>query len=44
VEGLSLREGAEVVGIGERAFKSRLHRGRMALRTMLDGYFEEGYL
>ncbi|HUY59578.1 MAG TPA: sigma factor-like helix-turn-helix DNA-binding protein, partial [Solirubrobacteraceae bacterium] len=44
VEGLSLREGAEVVGIGERAFKSRLHRGRMALRAMLDGYFEEGYL
>lgn len=44
VEGLSLREAAEVVGIGERAFKSRLHRGRMALRAMLDQYFEDGYL
>jgi RNA polymerase sigma-70 factor (ECF subfamily) len=44
LEGLSLREAADVVGIGERAFKSRLHRGRMALRAMLDQYFEEGYL
>ncbi|MBW8060716.1 MAG: sigma-70 family RNA polymerase sigma factor [Solirubrobacterales bacterium] len=44
VEGLSTAETAEVLGIGERALKSRLHRGRMALRERLDHYFEEGYL
>jgi RNA polymerase sigma-70 factor (ECF subfamily) len=44
IEGLSLREAAEVVDIGERAFKSRLHRGRLALRAKLDEYFAEGYL
>lgn len=43
VEGYSTREAAATLGIGERAFKSRLHRGRMALRAELDGYFEEGY-
>lgn len=43
VEGYSTREAAETLGIGERAFKSRLHRGRMALRAELDGYFKEGY-
>jgi RNA polymerase sigma-70 factor (ECF subfamily) len=43
VEGLSTTEAAEVLGIGERALKSRLHRGRMALRAKLDDYFEEGY-
>lgn len=44
VEGLSTAETAEALGIGERALKSRLHRGRMALRERLDHYFEEGYL
>ncbi len=39
VEGLSTAEAAEVLGIGERALKSRLHRGRMALRAQLDAYF-----
>ncbi len=43
VDGLSTREAAEALGIGERALKSRLHRGRMALRAEFDGYFEEGY-
>ena len=43
VEGLSTAEAAEVLGIGERALKSRLHRGRMALRGELDDYFKEGY-
>jgi len=43
VEGFSTREAAEALEIGERAFKSRLHRGRLALRAELDGYFEEGY-
>jgi RNA polymerase sigma-70 factor (ECF subfamily) len=44
VEGLSTAETAEILGIGERALKSRLHRGRMALRTQLDGYFDAGYV
>ena len=43
VEGLSTAEAAEVLGIGERALKSRVHRGRMALRAKLDDYFREGY-
>ena len=42
VEGLSTEEAAEILGIGERALKSRLHRGRMALRAQLDSYFEAG--
>jgi len=44
VEGLSAREAAEILGIGERALKSRLHRGRMALRAELDRYFAAGYV
>jgi len=44
VDGLSTVEAAEALGIGERALKSRLHRGRMALREKLDHYFAEGYL
>jgi RNA polymerase sigma-70 factor (ECF subfamily) len=43
VEGFSTREAARSLGIGERAFKSRLHRGRVALRAELDSYFEQGY-
>lgn len=43
VQGLSTREAAEALGIGERALKSRLHRGRMALRSSLDEFFAEGY-
>ena len=43
VEGLSTAEAAQVVGIGERALKSRVHRGRMALRAKLDVYFASGY-
>jgi RNA polymerase sigma-70 factor, ECF subfamily len=35
VEGLSTREAASVLDLGEAAFKSRLHRGRMALRGLL---------
>lgn len=44
LEGLSTREAAASVGIEERAFKSRLHRGRMALRAELDVYFDSGYV
>lgn len=35
VEGLPASEVAAVLGIGERAVKSRLHRARLALRVML---------
>jgi RNA polymerase sigma-70 factor (ECF subfamily) len=41
VEGLSASESADVLGIGERALKSRLHRGRMALRRALDAFFAQ---
>lgn len=41
VEGLSTREAAEVMGLGEAAFKSRLHRARLAVRRSLDEYFLE---
>jgi RNA polymerase sigma-70 factor (ECF subfamily) len=40
VEGLSTREAADALGIEERALKSRLHRGRMALRRQLDSFFD----
>ncbi len=36
VEGLSTHDAAEVLELGEPAFKSRLHRGRMALRALLE--------
>ena len=44
IEGLSTHEAAEIVGVGEAAFKSRLHRGRMRLRALLEPYLrlEEG--
>jgi RNA polymerase sigma-70 factor (ECF subfamily) len=44
VEGLSTHDAAEVTGVGEAAFKSRLHRGRMQLRALLEPYLsiEEG--
>ncbi|MCA1676270.1 MAG: hypothetical protein LC799_30205 [Actinobacteria bacterium] len=35
VEGLSTQEAASVLDLGEAAFKSRLHRGRMALRSLV---------
>lgn len=38
IEGLSTHDAAEVVGVGEPAFKSRLHRGRMQLRALLGPY------
>lgn len=42
VEGYSTAEAAAVLGIGERALKSRVHRGRMALRAQLDDHFADG--
>jgi len=44
IEGLSTKEAAEIVGTRQPAFKSRLHRGRMQLRALLEPYLalEEG--
>jgi RNA polymerase sigma-70 factor (ECF subfamily) len=42
VEGLSTQEAAEVMELGEAAFKSRLHRARLAVRRAVDEYFAQG--
>jgi RNA polymerase sigma-70 factor, ECF subfamily len=38
IDGLSTKEAAEIAGVREAAFKSRLHRGRMQLRALLEPY------
>jgi RNA polymerase sigma-70 factor, ECF subfamily len=38
LEGLSTEDAAEVAGVRQAAFKSRLHRGRMRLRALLEPY------
>jgi RNA polymerase sigma-70 factor (ECF subfamily) len=38
VEGLSTKEAAEAMELGEAAFKSRLHRARLAVRRALEDY------
>jgi RNA polymerase sigma-70 factor (ECF subfamily) len=38
LEGLSTEEAAAVAGVRQAAFKSRLHRGRMRLRSLLEPY------
>lgn len=38
IEGLSTHDAAEIAGVREAAFKSRLHRGRMRLRALLEPY------
>ena len=40
IQGLPTRDAAEIVGVREAAFKSRLHRGRMQLRALLEPYLE----
>jgi len=40
IEGLSTEQSAEIAGVGQAAFKSRLHRGRMRLRALLEPYLE----
>lgn len=42
LEELSTEEAAQVLGISENAVKTRLHRARQALRTLLDPHFREG--
>lgn len=41
VEGLSTEEAATITGLGEAAFKSRLHRARMAMRESMEDYLSE---
>ncbi len=41
VEGLSTAEAAAIIDLGEAAFKSRLHRARLAVRRAIDDYFHE---
>jgi RNA polymerase sigma-70 factor (ECF subfamily) len=38
IEGLTTEEAAEILGLHQAAFKSRLHRGRMALRRDVADY------
>jgi RNA polymerase sigma-70 factor (ECF subfamily) len=38
IEGLSTEQAAQVLGVRQSAFKSRLHRGRMLLRSLLAPY------
>ncbi len=41
IEGLSTREAAGVLDLGEAAFKSRLHRARLAVRRAVDEHLAE---
>jgi len=41
VEGLSTAEAAAIMDLGEAAFKSRLHRARLAVRETIDKYLVE---
>lgn len=41
IEGLSTEEAAAIVGVGEAAFKSRLHRARLMVRTAVEAYLVE---
>jgi RNA polymerase sigma factor (sigma-70 family) len=38
VEGLSTAQAAEIMGLGEAAFKSRLHRARLSVRAAVEDY------
>ena len=42
VEGLSTAEAAAAMGLGEAAFKSRLHRARRSVRSVVADYLREG--
>jgi RNA polymerase sigma-70 factor, ECF subfamily len=41
IEGLSTAQAAAIMGLGEAAFKSRLHRARLAVREAIDDYLPE---
>jgi RNA polymerase sigma-70 factor (ECF subfamily) len=40
IEGLSTADAAAILGLGEAAFKSRLHRARLAVRDTVSDYIE----
>ncbi len=42
IEGLSTAEAARAMGLGEAAFKSRLHRARLAVREAVRDHLPEG--
>ncbi len=42
IEGLSTTQAADLLGLGEAAFKSRLHRARTAVRDAVRDRLEEG--
>lgn len=42
IEGFSTSEAAEIMGLGEAALKSRLHRARLAVRNAADRHYLEG--
>lgn len=41
IEGLGTAEASTALGIAPEAFKMRVHRGRQALRTLLDPFYTE---
>ena len=41
IEGLSTAQAAAILGLGEAAFKSRLHRARMAVRAAVAAHLGE---
>jgi RNA polymerase sigma-70 factor (ECF subfamily) len=41
VEGLTTAEAATIMGLPEAAFKSRLHRARLAVRNAVENYLDE---
>jgi len=42
IEGLATEEAAQALGIGTAVLKTRLHRARQALRSLLDPHFRRG--
>lgn len=41
IEGLSTAEAAEIMGLEQAAFKSRLHRARLTVRAAVDSYLPD---
>jgi RNA polymerase sigma-70 factor (ECF subfamily) len=44
IEGLETEEAGRILGVNSAVVKTRLHRARQALRTLLDPYFRGGAL
>ena len=42
IEGLDTKETADLLEVSPNAVKIRLHRARLALRTLLDPHMQEG--